>query len=157
MDFLKKLTEFVSKYRYVALVLVIGLILMLLPTSSSEKNDPADPIAETAAEKTVAEELEEILRRIEGVGDVKVMLTVQTGEVVIYQYDEKSSGRDTVIITDDSRAESAVVQQVNPPIYRGAIIVCRGADSAAVRLNVIQAVSSVTGLSADRITVLKMK
>lgn len=157
MDFLKKLTDFVSKYRYVALVLVVGLILMLMPTSSSEKKNTGEPAAETTAEMSVAEELEEILGRIDGVGDVKVMLTVQTGEVVVYQYDENSSGRDTVIITDGDKAETGLVQMVNPATYRGAIIVCDGADSAVVRLNVIQAVSSVTGLSTDRITVLKMK
>lgn len=157
MDFLKKLTDFVSKYRYVVLVVVIGLILMLLPTSSASEKNTADPVAETTVQKTVEEELEEILRQIEGVGNVKVMLTVQTGEVVIYQYDEKSSGRDTVIITDGSKAEAGLIQQVNPEVYRGAIIVCDGANSAAVQLNVIRAVSSVTGLSSDRITVLKMK
>lgn len=157
MDLLKKLTDFISKYRYVALVLVIGLILMLLPTSSTDEKQTQQPTAAAAEEKTVAQELEEILGSIDGVGKVKVMLTVQTGEVTVYQYDQNSSGRDTVIITGTDKAESGLVQQVNPQVYRGAIIVCDGADSAAVRLNVIQAVSSVTGLGTDRISVLKMK
>ena len=157
MDLLKKLTDFISKYRYVALVLVIGLILMLLPTSSTDEKQTQQPTAAAAEEKTVAQELEEILGSIDGVGKVKVMLTVQTGEVTVYQYDQNSSGRDTVIITGTDKAESGLVQQVNPQVYRGAIIVCDGADSAAVRLNVIQAVSSVTGLGTDRISVLKLK
>ena len=157
MDHLKKLTDFVGKYRYAVLVVVIGLVLMLLPTSSKEKRSEADPPSETAAQLTVSQELEQILRQIKGVGNVKVMLTVQTGETVIYQYDEKSSGRDTVIITDSDREEAGLIQQINPEVYRGAIIVCDGADSAAVKLSVIQAVSSVTGLPSDRITVLKMK
>jgi len=49
------------------------------------------------------------------------------------------------------------VQQVNPPTYLGAVIVCQGADSASVRLAIVSAVGSVTGLSTDKITVLKMK
>jgi len=36
-------------------------------------------------------------------------------------------------------------------------VVCQGADDPAVRLAVSQAVSSVTGISTDRISVLKMK
>jgi len=36
-------------------------------------------------------------------------------------------------------------------------VVCQGADRAGVRLAVVDAVKSVTGLSSDRITVLKMK
>jgi len=38
----------------------------------------------------------------------------------------------------------------------GAVIVCEGAEKARVRMDILQAVSSYTGLGADRITVLKM-
>ena len=85
------------------------------------------------------------------------MLTVEEGETTVYQYDETASGKTTVIITDEERAESGLVQQVIPQKYRGAIVVCQGADSASVRLSVIEAVAKVTGLGTDRISVLKMK
>lgn len=39
----------------------------------------------------------------------------------------------------------------------GAVIVCRGAELATVRLNVTNAVMSYTGLGSDKITVMKMK
>lgn len=35
-------------------------------------------------------------------------------------------------------------------------MVCQGADNAAVRLAIVEAVSKVTGLGANRISVLKM-
>ena len=38
----------------------------------------------------------------------------------------------------------------------GVVVVCAGAHSADVRLEIIKAVSSYTGFSSDRITVLKM-
>ena len=41
------------------------------------------------------------------------------------------------------------------PTYRGALVVCQGGDRADVRLTVTEAVASLTGLSADRITVAK--
>ena len=41
------------------------------------------------------------------------------------------------------------------PTYRGALVVCQGGDRADVRLAVIEAVSVLTGLSSDRITVAK--
>ena len=62
----------------------------------------------------------------------------------------------TVIISSN-REESGLIQQIHPPIYQGAIILCQGADSAAVRLSIVDAVANVTGLSTDKITVLKMK
>lgn len=155
MDILKKVTQLIGKYRYAVLVLVIGLFLILLPTSSGEKE--AEVTAAVQETVDIASQLEDILSQIEGVGRVKVMLTQEEGEVTLYQSDEGSTSRDTVIITDGNRGESGLIQQVNPPSYRGAIIVCQGADNAAVRLNVVEAVSKVTGLSTDHISVLKMK
>ena len=50
-----------------------------------------------------------------------------------------------------------MVRTIVPPVYLGAIIVCQGGDSPAVRLAVVEAVSNVTGIGSDRITVEKMK
>lgn len=39
---------------------------------------------------------------------------------------------------------------------KGVVVVCQGADSARTRMEIIQAVSSYTGYSSDKITILKM-
>lgn len=158
-----KLTEGIKKYRYVLLIALIGLILMLIPTKTSTTaiDETQDPAGTTQEKLSMSQELEQILSHIQGVGDVKVMLTISAGEKTVYQTDPDISGdsqrHETVIITDSERSESGLVQQINPAIYQGAIIVCQGADSAAVRLAVAEAVARVTGLGADRISVLKMK
>jgi stage III sporulation protein AG len=149
---IKKLTQFVSKYRFAVLILLIGVILMLLPTGkNSERPESEHVTVEQAMDP--AEQLTQILGQIRGVGKVQVMLSVQTGQTTVYQKDDEN----TVIITDDNRAQSGLVQRVEYPVYRGAVIVCQGADDPAVRLSVVEAVTNVTGLSAARITVLKMK
>ena len=38
----------------------------------------------------------------------------------------------------------------------GVVVVCDGAENAAVRWNILQAIGSYTGFGSDRITVLKM-
>lgn len=38
----------------------------------------------------------------------------------------------------------------------GVVVVCQGADKAAVRLDIIRAVSTYTGFGSDKITILKM-
>ncbi|MFR4414339.1 MAG: hypothetical protein ACLT4C_03190 [Butyricicoccus sp.] len=43
------------------------------------------------------------------------------------------------------------------PVFRGAVVLCDGADDASVRLSVTQAVSTVCGIGADKVTVLKMQ
>ncbi|MBE6910130.1 MAG: hypothetical protein E7474_11250 [Ruminococcaceae bacterium] len=48
---------------------------------------------------------------------------------------------------------------VDPATQRcsGALVVCEGAGSAAVRLQLTQAVSALTGLSSDKIAIVKGK
>ena len=159
-----KAFQAVKKYKYVLLILGIGLLLMSLPEAEETVQEPVIP--ETAAEEaSVSEELEQILAQIDGVGKVSVLLTESAGSEVLYQTDQDSSSSDTnnslrsetVIISDADRAENGLVRQTISPTYRGAIVVCQGADRPSVQLAIIEAVSNVTGISTDRITVLKMK
>ena len=39
---------------------------------------------------------------------------------------------------------------------KGIVVVCQGAENAKVRLDIIHAVSSYTGFTSDKITILKM-
>ena len=137
--------ELVRKYRYVLLVVLAGLFLMALPEPRQDLQTG----------------LEEILSQIQGAGRVQVLLTQREGERTVYQTDEDSTSSgirsDTVLLNGSDRSQTGLVQQVNPPTYLGAVIVCQGADSASVRLAIVEAVGSVTGLSTDKITVLKMK
>lgn len=156
MDSIKEqIIKLIKEYKYVALILAIGVLLMLLPDKQPE------PETVPVAEKTTLsqeERLEDILYQIRGVGKVRVLLTTAAGERNLYVYDENSSGsREVVVITDDQRCQAGLISQVMPPTYLGAVIVCQGGDQAAVRLSVVEAVGDATGLSADKITVLKMK
>lgn len=147
-----------KKYRYVLLVVLAGFILMSVPETEADETTPTEQ--EDAAPQ-LQESLEEILSLIQGAGRVEVLLTQESGEEILYQTDDNKSSdslrRDTVMVSNASREEAGLVKRVDPPIYRGAIVVCQGADNASVRLSVVEAVKSVTGLTADRITVLKMK
>ena len=60
-------------------------------------------------------------------------------------------------MTDGQRGQTGLVRQVLPATYRGAVVVCQGADDPRIRLAIVEAVSMATGLGADRISVLKMK
>lgn len=152
MDFLKKLPQLLMKYRYAVLVLLVGLVLMILPTGKKEQEQTSQ--TNQAVQITeLSAELETILEMIQGVGRVEVLLTVEYGQEEIFQTDND----ETVIITGSDRTEAALIQKVKSPQYRGAVVVCQGADSPSVRLNIINAVANATGLTTDKITVLKMK
>lgn len=162
-----KLPVWAKKYRYVLLVLLVGIALMLVPGKES-KTDVPEPITVTEAaddSRLTSAMLEDIISKIEGAGKVQVLLTCSAGEERVYQSDEHTVTSDdsstsevkTVIISDGSRKEEALVSRVLGPEYLGAVVVCQGAEKPQVRLAVSDAVAKATGLGADRISVLKMK
>ena len=156
---LKKILAFLGKYKFAILILALGLLLMALPS----RTEPAATVQETQPEpeRDVAQELSRILSQIQGAGKVEVLLTLEAGEETLYQYDDNLSdsaqNRDTVTVTDGQRGQTGLVRQVLPATYRGAVVVCQGADDPRIRLAIVEAVSMATGLGADRISVLKMK
>ena len=150
----QKLRNFLGKYKYVAIVIAIGVGLMLLPEGEEETEIVTDV---PEASMDLQQELEQILAQISGVGKVSVLLTQAEGESILYQTDTDTSGTDTVIITDSDKNQQGLVIQTYAPRYLGAVIVCQGGDSSTVKLAVVEAVSRATGLGADQICVLKMK
>lgn len=167
---LSKLQQTISglfkKYRSAILVVIVGLVLMAIPInkSSSPKNNTISQ-AERNEKDNLEERLSSILSLVEGAGDVRVILTAAEGEEIIYQTNSEhnsannnsSSQLDTVTITAADRGESGLIKQVNPQIYLGAVIICSGANDPVVRLSIVDAVSNLTGLGANQISVLKMK
>ena len=156
---LNKAKAFFQKYRYALLVVLLGLGLMLIPGKDQPETVPQQETAPQSV--SLSEEMEQILSSIQDAGRVKVLLTLEKGEETVYQTDEDRDGEsvrlDTVLITDADRNQQGLIRQVNPAKYLGAVILCQGADSAAVRLAIVEAVAKLTGLGTDRISVLKMK
>ena len=151
-----------DRYKYAVLVVLIGAGLLLLPAGRRAAEAPAEAqVADLQAA------LEEILGNISGVGQVKVLLTLDSdGEAQLAQDTELSySGNTaspedyarrskTVLVDGASGDETVVIRRVYPT-YRGALVVCQGGGRAEVRLAVTEAVAAVTGLPSDRVTVAK--
>ncbi len=159
-----RLIAFAGKYKYVLLVLALGIGIMLLPVGKNETHTQVIPTEGAKQESDICAQLEDILSAVQGVGKVEVMVSIASGASTVYEKDETvtsgengSKDSQTVIITDGNRGENGLIQQMNPPRYLGAVVVCQGADRADIRLWIIEAVSKITGLGADRISVLKMQ
>lgn len=158
----EKLTAAFKKYRYVLLVVALGIFFMVLP----EKKEASEPLSESVTqEDSVEQKLESIISCIDGAGKTRVLLTVSAGEQTLYQTDDTTTNADntasfrgdTVIVTDSERSQAGLVRQILSPKYQGAVIVCQGGGNPSVKLAIVEAVSNATGLGADKITVLKMK
>ena len=157
----KRLVGLIKEYRYAALILTAGLILMLLPTGRKEERIQSAPLVMESEMNDLEDRLGEILSSVQGAGRVKILLTQARGEQTVYQTNsqerENALTEDTVVVTASDRSQQGLVCQRIPPKYQGAVIVCEGADKAVIRLALVEAVSKATGLSTDAITVLKMK
>lgn len=161
---LDRISSFLKKYKYALLVLIIGLALTLIPhTSSSVVTETKTPA--TTKDAAFEVELADLLSNIDGAGEVRVILTKLRGEETLYQtnddYSENSDSKthrsDTVTVTDTERNETGLIRQVIPATYKGAIILCQGADRPSVKYEIINAVSRLIGIGTNCISVLKMK
>ncbi len=149
----------------------LGLILMIVPwgalnagNGKGETNEAnsaayAQPVFDLREEE---KRLEAALSKIEGAGSVTVVLTLETGlerrlaENRDESRDEDADGSvrlrqssETVTLSDE-----AVTSIYIYPKYRGALVVASG-NGPGVKLQIIQAVAALTGLSSDKITVVK--
>ena len=164
----RTLLEKLKQNKALLLGLAAGiLLLMLLP-----KNAKAEPAARSDFEPpafSLSEEEEKIaeaLSRMDGAGKVTVLLSLKSGVRREIAEDEKfehtsrgedastSSARTSVKLQIGSGSQSALTLRYDYPEYQGALVITESAD-ASVKLAITQAVMSLTGLSADRITVVK--
>lgn len=173
---LKKAFDFFQKNKYVLMVLAVGLLLILWPsgeTAAMHGTDSESGMAENDFSVTEQEKrLEEMLSRVEGAGEVRVLLSVlSSGERIVAretemreyadlygeEKTEETESSETVVVVTSGQEETPVTLQYLYPTYLGAVIVAEGAENSSVRLALTNAVASATGLNTDRITVLKMK
>ena len=154
-------SELWKKYKFVLLVVLVGVLLMVLPVSSESKETETSDLQtprETFDLAETEQRMEAILGKIDGVGKLQLMLTLQSGTRLTLaedsQKDQDRTQRETVTLNRGSSQEVVVTNRYYP-VYQGAVVVCQGADSSAVRLAITETVQALTGLPSDRIQVAK--
>lgn len=143
--------------------------------------DSTKKLAENKEEDSKSDDLEmkleNILAKINGVGNVKVLVTYSQTSRIIPMYDEDStqttteetdssggtritneiSSKKDIIYEEKEDGKSPITQSVVSAKIEGAIVTAEGAQNAEVKTNIIQAVEAVTGLATYKIQVFEMK
>ena len=153
--------EALGKYQYVLLVIAAGVVLLLLPSGgrdSPEEVTPAQGEGTSFDLDAFEEKLEKALSQVEGAGETRVVLTLDGGsrQVLARNQDREGNGGSSntvVTVGRGSGTQEVVPLQTVAPQFRGALVVCPGGGDAQVRLKLIEAVSALTGLGSDRISV----
>lgn len=164
------LRRWFDKYKYPILICLAGLILLLWPGGSKDAaEDPESTTVQAEDQTKVLEaQMEELFSKISGVGKTKVLLTVKSSQENVYAYDTDSkitqkedeltqSQKSQLILMGSGSSEAPVVAKTQMPEFLGAVVVCEGADSAKVCLQLTEAVRSLTGITADNIVISKMQ
>lgn len=173
------------------LILIITVIIINLiwnGDNKEEKEPASDPnkklatinedIIKTATENYgIDKQLEEILSKISGVGEVKVMLTYSQTSQTVPLYNEDTTIKDTeetdesggtrkitesdskkdIIFKESNGEKEPITQSIISPKIEGAIIAAKGASNADVKTKIVQAVEAVTGLATHKIQVFEME
>lgn len=153
-----------KRYRFPALILALGLLLLLLPSGHKQETEELPEI--TASESFDLEqftsEAEELLSKLQGAGEVQILFSLENDGQRAYLADisesqngESSQSSQQTVLPSGSSGEAPVVMSRSYPKFRGAVVLCSG-EGAALTLRVKQALSSLTGLGMDKISVLKM-
>ena len=168
-----------KKTQYLAVLLVVAIILAIyfssLDTSGTKKTDDkaeAGAPAETISSDTEMEDrLKRVLSKVDGVGDVDVIINYESTAERIPAFSEdrqisKSDSQDTSSETTSEKSDIATVQgngasealivKENQPEVRGVIVVAQGAEDISVRMNLLNAVTTLLNVSADKVEILKM-
>lgn len=148
-----------------------GMALLLFAdlfdaADSRASPDAAAPEAQASAlalddyADQLASRLEELLAGVEGAGETRVMVTLESSEETVYALDETRGEQQGYswehVILDEGEGDAALVETIWLPAVRGVAVVCQGGDDPAVQARLTEMVSVLLGVSTNRISIAKM-
>jgi len=172
------------------IILMVGILLVViaLPVSdsSSKKEQTSTPDQTTTQQSKTEtlsyieeqeERLKEVLSKVQGVGEVEVMITLKSSKELVVEKDtpttsstsqeedseggkrntvDKSATEATVYEqSDDGSSTPYVVKELEPEI-EGIIVIAKGGDDPVIVKNISDAVLALFQVEAHKIKVMKM-
>ena len=143
--------EILKKKKGIVLLVVgifLGLFLLLTDTQSSKQALSQEDVGISTDEYvcTLEEKTEELINRINGVTDARVMITLKNSGEQVFALDGSESNQKHVIIDD-----SLVCVNEYMPEIEGVAVVCNGGDNALVRQKITELLCSLLGIYSTHI------
>lgn len=201
---LEKVKNFAKSKNNLIVLVLAGILLMVIALPVTEKDKNKDTNTEKEKDNTsyaqpsvyeltqmngqnlteeqlyvvyMEEKLQEVLGRLDGAGEVKVLITLQASEEKIVEKDipltesdteetdsaggsrrvySTDRGESTVYTNADNEAVPYVVQTISPKV-EGVVVLAEGAGTGNVSLQLSEAVQVLFGIEAHKIKVMKME
>ena len=142
----------------------VGALLLLLSAGGEKaaKKTAETPVQQIEqAETRLEERLTKLLSGVDGVGKLRVIVTLDSMEAYVYARDTgadiNGGTRESVVLVGDSGGKEGLPEKLIAPSVRGVAVACEGGGSAAVRREVTALVGAALGVSANRIHVSRME
>lgn len=155
-------------------IVCVVLFILFLSVSGNENKVTSTINSDISYEyKTTMEycteleyKLETVLSQIKGAGNVKVMLSVDGSPELVYATDSDTKVSNTNTGSTTTSSSSPIIIQSNGnsgpliltenlPIVKGVIVVSSGASDIGIKLDILNAVSTLLDISTEKISVLK--
>ena len=133
-----ELLSFLRKKWYLPLLLLIGAVLLIVGSVSGTETKTSENTTDTQAYRhAMEEEVTRLCRQVKGVGDVSVMVILESGETAEY-------GGSHLLTT-------------HTPAVRGVAVVCEGGGDTRVRQEVTDLLCALFHIGAHRVYIAEMK
>ncbi|GFZ30466.1 stage III sporulation protein AG [Clostridium zeae] len=154
----------------------------MIPTFSSNQNNTQQSVATDKQTRQQYEDeqksqLKNILKQIEGVGNVDVMITFESDETKVPAVDtnsqkntnettDKEGGKQSnsqesdsskVVITSNSSGNEPLIVKTYKPKVVGVVVVAEGSENSKIKYDISKAVSNLYNLPMDKVNVYPMK
>lgn len=185
-DFMQKIKEKKLKRSDWLILVLAGILILIiaLPTDTKEKKQ-AEEVKENiskenntmeASKDEIEQKLEDILEKIDGAGEVKVMITYQDSGTQVVEKDKNTSAnsveesdstggvrstkeqqlQESTVYEEADAGNTPFVSKELLPKVEGILIVASGGDNQKVKQNISEAVLALFQVEAHRIKIVKM-
>jgi stage III sporulation protein AG len=171
-----------KKQKYLGLAIgiaILGIAITFIPTKKTPntnmaQNAPISNVSKDALsyEEALEKRLTNILQKMEGVGQVNVMLTTFSNEEKVLaeektedrEHQEEKDEAGGVRITEKEGKQNKIVLQSgntpfiikeNKPRIEGVLVLAEGADNSMVKTEIIESVSSLLNVPVHKVSVFK--
>ena len=190
-NLINKLKEYLKKsnnnefIRNILIIFIIGIIVFLFADLMKDSINKTVYIKENETEETsqnmlsdystyLERKLEDILSQLKGVGEVKVMITLEETTEIVPAFnttknnettkETDSQGGTREIVREDMTIQlvtgdegSPIVLKEIKPTIKGVIVIAEGAEDLHVKEMLYEAVKTVLGIPGNRVEVYSRK
>jgi stage III sporulation protein AG len=171
------------------ILLLVGILLVVIAIPTGKGKDAASKDARSSTAAAGGGEaaygnyasymeghLEGVLSQMAGVGDVTVMITLQSSAEKVVEKDveaqsetvtesdsqggtrttqNSSHGEATVYDGDGSQGQAPYISKELSPQVEGVVVIASGGDNAVVKQNITEAVQALFGIDTHKIRIMK--